>query len=337
MSVQPKPVTQQLSPLAAQIAARARQQSQHSEHAQPPRPPVSLVQMRPVPVAEVLSPSTPIFHQDDIESWNLQLRQAVDGHRNTLVEIAYYGAKIRAANGWEKLGFVDEDGYREDVGLGEKTWKEYLKLGERLSHLSLEQMSRLTFKAARLLTRVDGQIWSEFAWAEEAALLPAREFAMLVDQRNREVNPAIKIEARGRLSVEVGLSQLEPMERKIESLKKQCRLQSTAAAVNYALEAAERQSSLIQRVANLESSINELARLWQTSAPWSTELSEPDSERDARLKAGAPTGLSDAAVLSQRITRRILRSLKEFHEVLPETSQSATSKSHKPDSTSAAR
>jgi hypothetical protein len=276
--------------------------------------------MKPLATPEVLPPSTPLVHQDDIKEWDRSLRGAVDGHRSTLVEIAYYGAKLRSANGWSKLGFADEDDYRQDVGMGEKTWKDYLKLGERLSHLSLEEMSRLTFNAARLLTKVDSRIWQEYSWAEEAALLAPREFAMLVDQRNRQANPSAALETSTSLNIRIGISQLEPMEQRIQTIRKQRKLQSAAAVVDYALQAAERQSTVVQKISNLESTFSELAKVWQPDAPWSTQLSEPDSEREARLKAGALAGLNDAAVLSQRLTRKILRSLKELHEVLPEAS-----------------
>lgn len=325
MSAPAKLAPQPISPLAAQIAMRARTQQQSSQPSPAQsRPPVSLVQMRPAATPEILPPSQPVIDQDDIAQWDQGLRRAVDGHRSTLVEIAYYGSRIRSANGWEKLGFADENEYRENIGLGESTWKEYLKLGDRLSHLGLSDMMRLTFKSARLLTKVDPKIWPEYAWTEEAALLPAREFAMLVDQRNREAGSSIKQESKGKITLDMPLTKVAGVERRIDTLKRRQKLQTTTATIEYALAAAERERSVNHVMEAIRSDMKQLNRLWEPGTPWAESLKESEEERDVRLTKGArPASLSDAAQLSQRLTRSILKSMREIHEVLPEASQSS--------------
>ena len=131
MSAQNKPAQIQLSPLAAQIAARA-------------KPPVSLVQMRPALQPETIQPAS--IPQNEIAEWYDGLSQAVSAHRNSLVEIAYYGYRIRQSGQWEAIGFEGEDHCRQHLGISEKTWNQYLGLGERLIHLSLKEMQLLTLE-----------------------------------------------------------------------------------------------------------------------------------------------------------------------------------------------
>lgn len=272
------------------------------------RKPASLVQM-----AGPVAPTAPAPLNPELAAWDRAIRNSVSGYRNALVEVAYYGRRIMdTPGGWHELGYDSEDAYRDSLGLTRRTWKKYLLLGARLSHLTLAEMKSLTVQSADLLTSVHPQIWEEFAWVEEAHLLPAKEFGMLIEQRNSELGHQVIIDPKVKFTVEITKSQLAQTERRIATLRKQHRLQSAAATLNYALDAAEREKAIASKVSGLESTVAELARLWQ-----STQLVESAEEKEIRLDEGA-ISLTDAGILSRKLTRQIMRSLETLHALYPE-------------------
>lgn len=311
------------NPMAAVLAARAAQQQRQSP--QPAASVVAIKQPQPSPVDAAgssiapTSPASPTTAASPVVAgWFTSLSRAATSHRNSMVEIAYYGHRIAAADAWQELGFRDEDHCRQHLGFPESTWTGYMRLGDRLSMLTLEQMTQLTQTAARQLTRIHPKIWEEYSWVEEAKLLPARDFQTLVDSRNKEVSPMALSEPKSNVTIQVPMSQRKVIEARIEKLRRGNRLTTTAATLSHIVAAAESQADVTSQLINLESQVAELARLWQPDAPWSTSLSESSSEQELRLAGDhVPESLAEAAILSQRLVRRLLKSMEALHAVLP--------------------
>lgn len=312
--------------LAAQVAAQAARQTQTAQRPaqrpaslqSQPRPPATLLPMRPA-VAQAPSPirqpapsvvlppgqfSTPELDQ--------QFRGAVKAVRNSLAAVAYYGYRLLIADDWPSLGYDSAEHYCEEQGLSEGIWRRYTLLGERLQHLTLADMQQLRVASADALAKVHPDLWPEYAWVEEAKLLPVREFEMLVRQRNLAHQPSQLAEPRIMVSVSVPLSQQSQIERRMTSLRRRAKLATSGDTLLFALEAAERASLLEDVLGAVQLSVAELGRLWKPDEPWAVGLAESAAEKTARLDHGETSSLVDAGARSQQITRAILRALKDL-------------------------
>lgn len=307
------------NPMQTVLAARAAQTQQ--------RPAVSLVEMKPsAPAPASPQVTAPAATGTGIVETYAQFKSAIERHRFSTIQMAYYGRRLKAAEDWESIGFRDEEHFRNHHGLSEQRWRDCLMLGERLMGLTLEQACDLTVDAARYLTKIHPRIWDEYSWLDEARLLPSREFGMLVEQRNHESSPARMVEPKANVMVQVPVSQRTAIERRLGNIRKYHKLQSAGAALEYSLRAAERERQVTSRLAGLEEEVAKLSRIWNPEGPWSVSLTESTDELEKRLAEGQSGSLSEAAALSQRLMSRILKSLEAVHEVLPETSQSTVDK-----------
>lgn len=297
--------TQAGASLAAQVAAAA-------------RPPVSLTPIRtageiaqpqvtlPSPTPVTPSSSPPPITLPEISQRFHALTLA---DRRIAGEMAYWAFRLWQANDWERVGARDEEEFTEKQGLPWKTWSELVSLGNRLQHLSLPEMQSLTRAAMTALTRVHSSIWNEYAWVEEAKLVPPREFTMLVVQRNREagVGLAAPAEPRTELALRVPLSQRPVLERRLETLRRQHHLSSPADALIYALESVDRAGELEDVLGEVRREMEELQQTYQAAAM------ESPVERDIRAEDGGATrqSLSVTAVRAQKLAGKILRTIKQ--------------------------
>jgi hypothetical protein len=313
------------NPMQTVLAARAAQTQQ--------RPAVSLVEMKPsapAPAPPKVTAAVVASGTGIVEIY-AQFKGAVERHRFSIVEMAFYGRRLKAAEDWEALGFRDEEHFRNHHGLSEQRWRDCLTLGERLGQLTLEQARELTVEAARYLTKIHPRIWEEYSWLDEARLLPPREFGMLVEQRNHESAPTRLAEPRANVMVQVPVSQRNAIERRLGSIRKYHSLPSAGAALDYSIRAAERERQVQSKLMGLEEELSKLARLWSPDVPWSVNLSESTAELEKRLTSGDSSSMSEAAALSQRLMGRILKSLEAVHEVLPEANQPTVDEDRRAD------
>lgn len=311
---QQAPTTAMGNILAARVAAQARGHTPSQ-----PRPAANLTPIRvaapPLPPPSPQQPTVLPAGQLALPELDQQFRGAVKTARNSLAAIAYYGFRLLLANDWSSLGYDSAEHYYTEQGLSQDIWENYTKLGERLQHLSLTDMQQLRVSAARALAKVHPSLWPEYAWVEEAKLLPTREFEVLVIQRNREHQPSQLAEPRITVSVSVPVSQQSTIERRMQSLRRRAKLATPGDTLIFALEAADRASLMEDVLSAVQQQVAELGRLWKPDEPWSVALAESVAERADRLEHGAEgqaASLVDAGARSQQLTRAILRQLREL-------------------------
>lgn len=162
-----------------------------------------------------------------------------------MMEIAYYGYRLRQADSWAELGFESEENCYEELGIPQATWNRYLLLGERLAQLTLEQLRSLSLTSAQWLARVNSRIWNEYAWVEEARLLTAHDFAALVEQRNADCKllaaKSAVTEGTVEFKVRVAPSRMRSFKQRLEKLRQVYDVRSVADALERALAAAEKE------------------------------------------------------------------------------------------------
>lgn len=311
----PQPQPQVVEAKPRQQASRLSQASQQAKPASLPRP------AQLIPAGEL---STPELYQS--------LRQSTTKLRHSLVEISYYGWRLRQRNAWGDLGLADEEAARLDLGLSSNLWETYLMLGERLASadMTLDQMRALSVESARLLTRVHPKLWNEFAWIDEARMLSVRQFATLVDERNSQVTLAVQrqlAEPRTRLAMLMPASQRAGVESRLAAVRQQRNLKSNAEALAAALTAAERETLLVVKLAGLQQQLAGLASLWPAGQPWSAGLAETTAELESRLGSedaddqvtlppAPPTSLPEAAERTQQIATRLTRTMEDINAFL---------------------
>lgn len=267
--------------LAAQVAAQNR--------------PVSITPIRPA----VQSPSdAPITLRDLAERFTSLAKQQA----RTVGEMIFVAYRLWLANDWPALGFEDVEGFCEAAGVSVRYWDQLTVLGERLQHLTLGEVQNLSFPILQSLGKVHPSIWSEYAWVEEAKALTAKEFQMIVAQRNSQVTKTL-VEPRCALTLRVPLSQQPVLERRLEALRRQERFSSTAEALTFALESVDRADLLADTVAEIQGQVSELKRLYESESP---------EEKDARLDGKIGVG-----VKAQSLFRRIDKTIGGAADALP--------------------
>jgi len=270
-----------------------------------------------VPTKFPIQPQPQIMASGELSSPEMfaKVRSAATKLRNSLVEIAFYGWKLRQRQAWQELGFVDEDAAREDLGLSQSMWGTYMILGERLEGLTMDQMSTVTVEAARLLTRIHPNVWAEYAWLQEARALPMRKFALLVEQRNQQASPKALVEPRVIMDIKVPVTQKQRLDDRMQVLRKQQNLTTNAATLDYALGAAEREAQLRAEIAALQQQVTSLAELWPANQPWSANVGNESPEEQAERIATGQAPLTTAAHHTQDLTTKIRQSLEAINAV----------------------
>lgn len=243
-----------------------------------------------------------------------RFRAATTRARAAIWEMVYYGHKLEqaaaAAAAWATLGFDSGEAYAEAQGISASTWHNYMVLGDRLQRLSLAEMQGLKLGTMAELAKIHPAIWDEYAWVEEAKALPARDFAMIVAQRNREHSPKPLAEPRADVRVSMPLTQQVAVARRLDQIRRKQQLATTGDALIVAVAAVDRAALLEDTLSEVKQKISELERLWRPDQPGLAGLVESDTEKAARLERGEPA-LTDAAARTQQITRMLLKDLRD--------------------------
>jgi hypothetical protein len=303
----PQPTPKPLSPLAAVLAGRATTTlSPASALATRPSLPTSFSQpaLRIAPAP----PRADITHTGGETALELVhgFTQATVSYRNGLLEMAHYGFRLHEMDDWAAAGFAGgEQEFLSSHGLSASSWETYLLLGRRLTHLTLDQMRGISAASAKLLTKISEKLWPEFAWVEEARLLPTSEFARMVDQRVGSIGKQKKslAEPKSAISLSVPLLQRDQLERRIDCLRRQHRLTTPLAALDFMLRTCEQGPGVVTSIERLDQSTLELERI----------LDSPEAESE----------MGEATRLMNKI-RRHLKELKKHANGFPGVSEAIT-------------
>ena len=144
---------------------------------------------------------------------------------------------------------------------------------------------------------------------KEAKALRSKEFVLLVLKRNTQVGRTLS-EPRCALTVRVPLSQHPVIERRLEALRRQERLSSSAEALAFALESVDRAGLMADTITEIQGQIAELKHLYDPA-----NLEESDAEREARLADGK--SLTASAIRAQILLRKIDRMIEGIADALP--------------------
>lgn len=121
----------------------------------------------------------------------MELVDASKRLRLSLARIAFYGWKMRLAEGWTTFGFEEgprgEDAYRESLGIPRSTYFKHVRIGQALHQLSLADLERIPVSNAELLIQVNPAIVHDHPWVAEAKTLKPKALAELVASRNKTV------------------------------------------------------------------------------------------------------------------------------------------------------
>ena len=277
----------QRASLAAQVAAQSRLSA-----VSPSRPVTLPPSNLPISLSEL----------------DARFRSLVTLQRKTCAEMAYVAFRLWQADEWESLGCDGPDAYCDAIGIGVNHFRNLVTLGDRLQHLTLQEMQNLTYAAMQWLAKVHPKIWDEYAWVEEAKALPSRDFAMLVAQRNEQITKTL-VEPRVSLTIRVPTSHQAAIERRLETIRRQEKLGSTAEALTYALESVDRAWRMADTLSEIQAKVAELNRIQDS-------LRETREELEMRLESGSDH--ADARARAQKLMTQIVRTIGEVVEVSAE-------------------
>lgn len=285
--------------LAARVAA-----------AQRPQNAVLPVELQPATELRLPQIVPPPASAATIAELDQRFRAATMRARAAIWEMVFYGHKLEQAESWVALGFESGSTYAEAQGISATTWNNYMVLGDRLRRLSLAEMQGLKLGTMTELAKVHPNIWNEYAWVEEAKALPARDFAAIVSQRNREYSPKPLAEPRADVRVSMPLTQQVAVARRLDQIRRKQQLATTGDALIVAVAAVDRAALLEDTLSEVKQKIAELERLWRPDQPGLAGLIESDTEKAARIERGEPA-LTDAAARTQQLTRMLLKDLRD--------------------------
>lgn len=223
--------------------------------------------------------------------------------------MVFVAHRLWLANDWQALGYQDVESFCEAAGVTVRYWDRLALIGERLQHISLPEAQNIPFASLEALSRVNPSIWNEYAWVEEAKALRSKEFVLLVLKRNSQLGKTIS-EPRCALTVRVPLSQHPVIERRLEALRRQERLSSSAEALAFALESVDRAGLMADTISEIQEQIAELKHLYDP-----VNLQESDAEREARLADG--DSLTASAIKAQGLLRKIDRMIEGISDAIP--------------------
>jgi hypothetical protein len=130
----------------------------------------------------------------DIRVLDFELRKAARDYRQATMRLVYYVWRLRYAlmDDWSTLGVKDERAYRESLGIPESSWFKYIRIGQVLHQLKLEDLEKMTPANADLLTRVDPSLMQDFDWVCEAQTLSSAQFSVLIVHRHRRIGSSVE-------------------------------------------------------------------------------------------------------------------------------------------------
>jgi hypothetical protein len=197
------------------------------------------------PAGEVLSPE-----HSPVTEYHEELIRASHALRRSLMRIAYYGFRIRLSEGWAMLGFEPgprgEEAYRESLGIPRSTWYKYLRIGQGLHQLSLEDLERIPVSNAELLIQVNPALTHEFPWVHEAKTKTPAQLAQLVADRNKAAGD--DREPLSTMVLKVPILAKRAMEDMLESFQHKHELSSKGQALELLIADLHRDANLLAAV-----------------------------------------------------------------------------------------
>lgn len=132
-----------------------------------------------LPAPEILSPRPEVREMFD------KLKTASKYLKTSLMMIAFWGSRLRACDGFQDLGFSDENECREALGIPQSSWYRFLRVGEALYSLSFDDLIQIPTGNAVLLAGVIPEMMQSYDWVSDAKRLRPQEFAELIVMRNQ--------------------------------------------------------------------------------------------------------------------------------------------------------
>ena len=139
----------------------------------------TLAIVRPSSVETVIPPPA-----EDIRVCDQKIRFAAKSLKISLMELAYYGWRLRSLNGYVALGFEDEESYRMSLDVSKTTYYKFMRIGEAFCMLPLHELHQISVGNAELLMQVAPVLWQQFPWIQEAKRLSSQELALRITASN---------------------------------------------------------------------------------------------------------------------------------------------------------
>jgi hypothetical protein len=137
-----------------------------------------------IPQPEYLAPQ-----EIDVEEYNCEIHAAAKSLRVSSMRIAFYGFRMKMADGWTAWGFESgprgEEAYIESVGIPRSTWFRLVRVGQAMHQLPLAELEKISVTNAEILLSVSPTILYDHNWVFEAKTLPSTKLAALVAERNK--------------------------------------------------------------------------------------------------------------------------------------------------------
>ena len=198
----------------------------------------------PPPMGEVLDPEN-----EPIDQFHRELQSAARGLRMDLAKIAFYGWKMRLADGWTRFGFESgskgEEAYRESLDVPHSSWYKHVRIGQALHQLTLADHERIKVSNRELLMQVNPTIIHDFPWLSEAKVLKPKAFAELVASRNKTVGDK---EPLSTIALKVPFLAKQAIEDMLESFQHRHELSSKGQALELMIADLQHDASLLSAV-----------------------------------------------------------------------------------------
>ncbi len=198
----------------------------------------------PPPMGEVMPPS-----DQPVDLFHRELVQAARNLKASLARIAYYGWRMRLAEGWicwgHEPGSRGEDAYRESLGIPRSSYFKFVRIGQALHQLSLADLERIPTTNAELLIQVDPTLIHDWPWVQEARTLKPKQFADLVASRNKTVGGQ---EPLSTIALKVPFLAKQAIEDMLEGFQQRHELSSKGQALELMIADRQHDSNLLTAV-----------------------------------------------------------------------------------------
>lgn len=165
------------------------------------------------------------------EAFDREVRRAARSFKSAIMDLAFYGSRMRAGNMFASLGYESEDKYRENLDVPRSTWFKAVRIGEALFDLPLDDLKSISTGNAELLMQIDPALWGDYPWVTEAKQLEVADFAGLVSQRNRKAGNGKEPYAYYRVRVPFSVKGF--LEESVEAYRQQNELSTGAQALEF--------------------------------------------------------------------------------------------------------
>lgn len=130
-------------------------------------------------------PSKAAPTESEAKTFDQKIRRAVGEYHRSFAHLAFYGWRLKLANGFSEVGFADEYAYMTSLGVGKTRWFQAVAVGQALSSLPVEELEKIPTDQALLLLSVKPELKTQHPWVKEAQTDTYMELARKVEERNR--------------------------------------------------------------------------------------------------------------------------------------------------------